>query len=139
MTSKPFTTLFNGFSRFLSQANSIQTPPCSPKAIAAFKSDPVLQANLMRSFERILGFLGLSMTEDGKVAEGDSFPARTPDVWASPNHNWLRITRILRSLTLLGMETQAKALFDRLEDFYRSQRFSIPANTFRFWKDALAK
>src|ERR1022692_1897101 len=34
--------------------------------IAAFKSDPVLQANLMKSFERILTFLGLALSE-GKV------------------------------------------------------------------------
>jgi len=34
-------------------------PLLTKEDIAAFKSDPVLQANLMRSFERILAFLGL--------------------------------------------------------------------------------
>jgi hypothetical protein len=76
----------------------------------AFKSDPVLQANLMKSFERIMTFLGFSWTREGKVIEGDNFPARIPDIWAMPNHNWLRVSRILRSLTLLGMEVQAQAL-----------------------------
>ena len=101
--------------------------------IAAFKSDSVLQANLMKSFERILCFFGFSMTADGKVVEGDNFQKRIADVWAMPNHNWLRITRILRSLSLLGMKTQAKAVYDRLSAYYQSSRFPIPANTFRFW------
>jgi hypothetical protein len=105
--------------------------------IAAFRRDPVLQANLLKSFERILGFLGLSLATDGKVAEGDNFPARVPDVWAIPNHNWLRITRILRSLTLLGMESQAQALYQQLAETYTGRRFPIPANTFRYWTEAV--
>jgi hypothetical protein len=91
----------------------------------------------MKSFERILGFLGFSLAADGKVVESDHFPARIPDVWAIPNHNWLRITRILRSLTLLGMQAQAQALCDRLGAYYHSRRFPIPANTFRYWTDAV--
>lgn len=38
--------------------------------VAAFKCDPVLQANLMRSFERILTFLGLSLSVNGDVMQG---------------------------------------------------------------------
>jgi Opioid growth factor receptor (OGFr) conserved region len=119
-----------------SQFNS-ESPLLTEKDIAAFKSDPVLHANLMKSFERILAFLGLSWTADGKVAEGDNFTARITLVWAMPNHNWLRITRILRSLTLLGMEVQAQALYDRLGAYYRSRRFPIPADTFQYWTDAV--
>lgn len=112
-------------------------PLLTTKDIQVFKSDPTLQANLMKSFERILAFLGFSLAEDGKVVEGENFPARIPDVWAMPNHNWLRITRILRSMTLLGMEVQAQALYDRLGAYYQSRRFPIPANTFRYWTDAV--
>jgi len=119
-----------------SQFNS-DAPLLTETDIAAFKSNPVLQANLMKSFERILGFLGFSLTADGKVVEGDNFPARIPVVWAMFNHNWLRITRILRSLTTLGMEAHAQALYDRLVAFYQSRRFPIPVNTFRFWTDAV--
>src|ERR1022692_4596159 len=71
-----------------SQYNS-DAPLLTNEDIAAFKSDPVLQANLMKSFERILAFFGLSLSE-GKVADGPNFKARVADVWASPNHNWLR-------------------------------------------------
>ena len=106
--------------------------------IAAFRSDPVLQANLSKSFNRILSFLGFAMAGDGKVIEGEHFSARIPDVWAMPNHNWLRISRILRSLTLLGMELQAQAVYElRLSAYFTSRRFPIPANTFRYWTEAV--
>lgn len=113
-------------------------PLLSENDISAFKSDQLLQANLMTSFRRILAFLGLELTSDGKLIEGDNLPARIPDVWAWPNHNWLRISRILRSLTLLGMEVQAKALYDELSTFYQNRRFPIPANSFQFWTEAIA-
>jgi hypothetical protein len=112
-------------------------PLLTNENIAAFKSDPVLQANLMKSFERILGFLGFSLTGDGKVVEGDNFLARIPDVWAVPNHNWLRITRILRSLMLLGLAAQAQALYERLDAIYTTRKFPITADTFRYWTEAI--
>jgi hypothetical protein len=112
-------------------------PLLATEDIAAFKNDPVLQANLMKSFERILGFLGLSLSANGEVVQGENFTSRVADVWAMPNHNWLRITRILRSLTLLGMKAQANALFDRLEAMYTSRRFPISADTFRYWAETV--
>src|SRR5262249_18595638 len=113
-------------------------PLLSQQDIAAFKSDPVLQNNLNKSFARILGFLGLRLDNDGKVVESNTFfSARIPDVWAMLNHNWLRITRILRSLTLLGMEAQAQALYERLSVYYKSRRFPIPLDTFRYWTDGV--
>ena len=113
-------------------------PLLTNEDIAGFKSDPVLQANLMRSFERILAFLGLSLSANGRVVDGQNFTARVPDAWAIPNHNWLRITRILRSLMLLGMSAQAQALYERLEAIYTSKKFPIAANSFRYWTGAVA-
>src|SRR5438552_8228404 len=98
-------------------------PILSTDDIRTFRGDPQLQARLQRSFERILRFLGLSLAADGKVVQGDNFAARAPDVWEYPNHNWLRITRILRSLTLLGLETQARALYDCLSEMYSSRKY----------------
>jgi hypothetical protein len=111
-------------------------PLLTPEDLAAFQREPALRANLRRSFERILTFLGLT-TADGRVVEGPNFAARVPDVWSSPNHNWLRITRILRSLRLLGLATEAEALYDRLSGFYRGRKFPIPADTFQYWTEAV--
>ena len=111
-------------------------PLLTNEDIAAFKSDPVLQANLMKSFGRILAFLGLSLSE-GKVVEGPNFKTRVADVWAIPNHNWLRISRILRSLTILGMAAQAQALYEWLDATYTNRKFPISAETFRYWTGAV--
>ena len=112
-------------------------PLLTAEDIAAFRADEQLRANLRKSFERIVTFLGLSLTADGEVVEGPNFAARVPDVWAFPNHNWLRITRILRSLTLLGLPDEARAFYRRLEAFHRGRRFPIPAETFRYWTEAV--
>ena len=105
--------------------------------IAAFKVEPLLQANLLMSFKRILTFLGFEMTTDGKIVEADNFHERIADIWAIPNHNWLRISRILRSLTVLGLKAPAHAFYDKLRSYYDSRRFPIPTNTFAYWTDAV--
>jgi hypothetical protein len=112
-------------------------PLLNDEEIAVFRSDADLRSNLRRSFERILRFLGLSMTETGQVREGANFTDRIPDVWAYPNHNWLRITRILKSLILLGLESEARALFDRLESLYSQRKFPLTAETFAYWSRAI--
>lgn len=110
-------------------------PLLAQEDIAAFRSDPLLKANLTKSFHRILTFLGLAFAE-GKVVEGPNFESRVPDVWVAPNHNWLRITRILKSLRLLGLEEEAAALYQRLYQFFTRRRFPIGHQTFGYWTEA---
>jgi hypothetical protein len=105
--------------------------------IIAFQKDEHLRGNLRKSFARILTFLGLRQTESGEIVEGENFSIRAVDVWEAPNHNWLRITRILRCLMVLGCERDAQALYGRLEALYRSSRFPISADTFGYWSQAV--
>ena len=104
--------------------------------IATFNAEKVLHGNLLQSFERIIRFLGLSMGSNGTIVAGESFSERSQDVWLFPNHNWLRISRILRSLTLLGCDAQARAVYAWLSETYSSRRFPISAETFQYWTDA---
>jgi Opioid growth factor receptor (OGFr) conserved region len=112
-------------------------PLLTPEDIAAFRQDPALRANLRRSFERILTFLGLQEAADAAVVPGPNFAARTPSVWDYPNHNWLRITRILRSLHLLGLEAESQAFYRRLKDFHTRRQFPIDRETFAYWTDVV--
>ena len=62
-------------------------------------------------------------------------------VWLSPgNHNHLRITRILRCLTVLGLETEAKAFFDCLSEIYKDEQNkpmpAISEETMLYWREA---
>jgi Opioid growth factor receptor (OGFr) conserved region len=111
-------------------------PLLTPEDVAAFAADPLLRDNLRRSFGRFLAFVGLTRTAAGGVVEGPDFAARVPDVWAFPNHNWLRITRVLRSLRLLGLAADSEALYERLDALYRGRQFPIPADTFQYWTEA---
>jgi len=38
---------------------------------------------------------------------------------------------------LLGMEAQAKALYERLASYFTRRKFPIPENTFRYWTEAV--
>jgi hypothetical protein len=113
-----------------------QAPTLTDEDVAAFRGVPVLQANLQRSFTRFLAFLGLMRTDDGRVVEGPAFQERRRDVWDYPNHNWKRITRIIRSLLLLGLDRDAQALYDWLRFMYESRKLPIAAETFQYWSQA---
>jgi len=112
-------------------------PLLTPEDIATFQKDNLLRSNLLRSFTRFLGFLGLAVGQDGQVVEGPSFGARSPDVWSFPNYNLLRVSRVLRSLTLLGLGDQARAFYAWLDTAYRNRRFPIGPDTFRYWTKAV--
>jgi hypothetical protein len=79
-------------------------------------------------------FLGLAWSRGG-IVESDDFAARVPDTWACFYHNWPTITRVLRSLKLLGLEAEAQALHDRLEVLAR--RFPLPPDTVQYWTEAV--
>lgn len=98
-----------------------------------FRADPALREALRRSFDRFLAFLGLR--HDGsEVIEGADF-ARKRAVWSHPNHNWLRITRVLASTRMLGLEPESRAFFA----FLKARRDAGPGidpTTFRYWERA---
>ncbi|KAL1801044.1 hypothetical protein ACET3X_001386 [Alternaria dauci] len=69
---------------------------------------------------------------------------RTPDSrkkfakWAVRfDHNHLRITRILRSLRVLGLEKEYKAFFAALERAYDDPMTSISEQSMGFWRSAI--
>lgn len=111
-------------------------PLLSAHDIRTFRSDPLLQAHLQRSFERILTFLGLTRADDGAVIAGENFAARAADVWANPNHNWLRITRVLESTRMLGLEVESRAFFTFLKGLRDHAESEITLETFLYWEHA---
>lgn len=101
--------------------------------ITEFRADPELRRNLLRSFEVYLAFLDLRYEGD-RVVRAHDFG--TNDVFQYPDHNWLRITRVLASTRLLGLEAPSRALFGFLKDLKDSGRSGITADTFRYWENA---
>jgi len=99
-----------------------------------FRSRSELQDNLRTSFLRMLRFYGLEL-DSGRVKPATGFQSKT---WLTRgNHNHLRITRILKSMRMLGLEPEAGAFFDCLAEIYASHRAAISLDTFQYWKSAL--
>jgi hypothetical protein len=120
---------------------NLRAPVLTRHDVAAFKQDSRLRANLRRSFDRFLAFLGLA--RNGRaIVERSNFDARLTDVWTHPNHNWRRITRVLASMSILGFREDARLLyqwlrrFDHRDDWQLRKPSPFPAETMRHWLEA---
>lgn len=115
-------------------------PLLSKEDIAVFKSDESLRKALLQSFELMLQFYGLELTTDHphvRVVRDATFVQRS-NVWLTGgNHNFLRISRILRSLSLVGCHPHAKAFLKCLEGIYAEEASTIGDTTMGYWRRAL--
>jgi hypothetical protein len=116
---------------------SSRAPLLDDATIASFRADEKIRANLTRAFERMLLFYGLRHDgASGTVVRTDEFALKARH-WLFPgDHNYRRITRILHSLTLLGLEDRARAFFEALTDIYREFPADVGEETFRYWEHA---
>lgn len=91
--------------------------------IAAARADAAVQSNLRAALQRMRQFYGLTPET-----------ADRPKSWAqASDHNHLRLTRILRSLTHLGLSAEARELFDEISQFDAR----IPERTRQYWRSAI--
>jgi hypothetical protein len=115
-------------------------PLLSSDDITAFKSDGTLRTALLRSFELMLQFYGLECdvrAGDAEIRKSTNFDERSR-VWLTRgNHNFLRISRILRSLTLLGHAKYASAFLKCLEGIYAEEARTIGDVTMGYWRRAV--
>ncbi len=117
-------------------------PVLERSSIAEFRSRPELQQNLRASFLRLLSFYGLAVHPGPNliIERAPNFAERAQN-WLKPgNHNHLRMTRIIKSLRLLGLEPEADAFFSCLARIYDHEKDkpqpAISQETFWFWQTA---
>ena len=113
-----------------------RVPVLDDATIRAFGSVE-LRDRLERSARVMARFYGLDV--------GDRVVRRAPDfedrrrVWLTPgNHNFLRLTRILKSLTTFGHAALASAWLDALLSIYDENAKIIGPTTLQFWRNAIA-
>jgi hypothetical protein len=115
-------------------------PVMDQNGAAAFRANPALRRELRESLFRMLRFYGLEAregTDEWQIERGPAFRERSR-VWLSPgNHNFLRLTRIMKSLVLLGEGELARALLGCLEGIHDENAGVIGATTLAFWRDAV--
>ena len=109
----------------------------------AFRNSKELQGQLRKAFERILSFYGFEIIDSTIVHGITIIPAANfasaSKGWVRKfNHNHLRITRILRSLRVLGLEEEAKVFLQALTDVYESTE-GIGGHSLMFWQRAVRR
>jgi hypothetical protein len=115
-------------------------PILSPDDIRTFLGSEDLQAKLLDSLRAMLSFYGLGLEGEAaspRVVRSATFANRAAN-WITPNnHNFLRLTRILLSLKLLGCRPYAQALLQCLEGIYSQNSRTIGDVTLRYWRNAI--
>ena len=111
-------------------------PRLTAETIASFRASPALQSQLRRAFVFILDFYGLELSPGPPMAvsEMSTFSHRARGWVTDGNHNYLRISRVLRCLQVLGLETEARAFLAYLEDLYARRGDTIGPRTLEYWR-----
>ena len=111
-------------------------PLLTPADRLAFRHQP-LAANLRRALDRMLAFYGLRLDPSDPrlhIVRSAAWNDRSP-YWLQPgNHNLLRLSRIIRSLALLGQVGLAEALYKALK---KEGEGRVTAVTLGYWKEAM--
>ena len=114
-------------------------PVLDAETIAEIRGSAEMQERLRAGFLRMLVFYGFAL-KGGAVSGGPRFAAASRNWLHAGNHNHLRLTRMMRSLRVLGLEREARTLWEALRSLYESEsaagRRTITAETFAFWRQA---
>jgi hypothetical protein len=117
-----------------------QAPTLTRATIDAFRADPELRQRLLRSLTLMLEFYGLTLASgsDGppRIERGQDFAAENRGWLQAGDHNHLRLTRILTSLRLLGLEDESRALYDCLAGIAHDHPDAVSATTLAYWQRA---
>jgi hypothetical protein len=115
-------------------------PILTAESIDAFRKNDELRNRLTTSVQVMLKFYGLTslVAADGsiEISRAPDFNERRPEWLTAGNHNFLRLTRMLKSLQALGLPNWAQALFASLDQIHRENSHEIGAKTFAYWKSA---
>lgn len=115
---------------------NFDAPVLNNEVIEEFLKSEELRLRLLRSFELMLGFYGLKLVGE-KVCLADNFEERKQNWLRRGNHNFLRITRILKCLGYLGLKKEAQAFFGCLQTIYEVDGDKIGSVTFGYWQAAV--
>lgn len=112
-----------------------EAPVLTDELIHAFKSSSALQAELHRVLLRMTQFFGVALRETPQ-----GFELLLPqDIehchWmTADNHNHRRLSRMMASLKLLGLETHVAALWQGLQQLAVQHPEAFSASTITHWR-----
>lgn len=122
-------------------AFNTSAPILSEEDIIAFKN-PQPRQKLLLSFARMLDFYGFMTSVAGdvfKISKSKDFERKSRNWLTRYNHNFLRITRILKSLVSLHCQKFAKTFLDALEEVFNDNSPIIGQKSLEYWEEALKR
>ena len=112
-------------------------PVLDKATIDAFNADDLLQNHLRAALIRVLKFYGLRLTSEA-VVKGPNWNERKSNWFTENTHNSLRITRILKSLSALGLLDEARAFQAALHSLCDEEPdCGIDKVAMKFWREAV--
>jgi len=104
--------------------------------VSLFQFNTTAQQNYLLGLDRMLSFYGLERHEK-TITKGEGWNYRKEFWFVTPTHNDLRITRILKSMSILGFNDLARSLLDALLQLTNEPDCGFSRDTVEFWKLAV--
>ncbi len=111
-------------------------PLIDEEQAAAIRLHPTGTVNIERAYRRFMDYLGLEEQPwfTGPVGPADNFVQRREVVWKEFNHNYLRVTRFLKWLRLMGEGTRSAKVYACLIHLSGRGEIVMSENTRTFWR-----
>ena len=123
-------------SRFNSRA-----PILTAGDVVRFKMSPKMDDNLVKLFIMMLDFYGFTYKVDAQkkicILKSSDYATKKDNRVKLNNHNHLRISRILKSLTLVGRLDLANAFYNEIMKIVDDDPNNFSEETLYYWKLAL--
>ena len=101
----------------------------SAQDMSELRASDLAKSNMIRSIGRFRDFLGLPSVP------GEPFKENKIERWCHPfDHNLLRITRVIRSARIFGLEEEAASFYHDVLETARNKQ--VGSTTLRYWKRA---
>jgi len=115
------------------------SPVLRQSDIDEFNNRSDLQKKMKTMFYIMLDFYGLNVFDNKVRTSFENWHHKYPMWLTSRNHNFLRLSRMIRSMKLLGLKNDAQMLYDFLCILYENNENIIGPVTKQFWDEAITK
>lgn len=111
------------------------SPVLTQDEIGLFVTNKKIQQNINDAFSRMLDFYGFTL-----LSEKIEIDYNHQKEWLTPNnHNFLRLSRIMNSLKILGQGHKAQQLFDALKEIENEDpRGNLLKEPMVYWEGILS-
>ncbi|KAK4898390.1 hypothetical protein LTR27_003986 [Elasticomyces elasticus] len=123
-----------------------RAPPLDRGTRDAFLTRQELRDRMLQAWKRMMAFYGWNLADDGgestvvfdsaSITPRDDFLLRAQETWlVRDNHNHMRISRMIRSMRILGLYQQAQAMLNALTQANNAAGFVVKSATTAIWFD----